>query len=91
MSAPKTLVLVLSILPFLIGQRFKKLIFLTNQMCNSTGHLNTICQPSVITDSYTPFDWNPFWNQLKNEQLENDNYDCRSNISFFAVSIFNSL
>ena len=49
--------------------------------------LNTIFQPSVITDSYTPFDWNPFWNQLKSEQLENDNYDCRSNISFFAVSM----
>ena len=31
----------------------------------------------VLYDSYTYSDWSPFWNQLKNEQLETDNYNCQ--------------
>ena len=30
-----------------------------------------------ILDSYTLSDWSPFWNQLKNEQLQTDNYNCQ--------------
>ena len=30
-----------------------------------------------IWDSYTLSDWSPFWNQLKNEQLQTDNYNCQ--------------
>ena len=31
-----------------------------------------------IWDSYTLSDWSPFWNQLKNEQLQTDNYNCQN-------------
>ena len=30
-----------------------------------------------ILDSYTLSDWSLFWNQLKNEQLQTDNYNCQ--------------
>ena len=42
-----------------------------------------------ILDSYTLSDWSLFWNQLKNEQLQTDNYNCQiSQIFHFFVSIF---
>ena len=43
----------------------------------------------VLCDSYTYSDWSPFWNQLKNEQLQTDNYNFQINQIFLIfVSIF---
>ena len=46
----------------------------------------------VLCDSYTYSDWSPFWNQLKNEQLQTDNYNCQiSQIFLFLWAFFNAL
>ena len=35
-------------------------------------------------DSYTLSDWSPFWNQLKNEHLQTDNYNCQISQIFIS-------
>ena len=46
----------------------------------------------VLCDSYTYSDWSPLWNQLKNEQLQTDNYNCQiSQIFLFLWAFFNAL
>ena len=46
------------------------------QCNNCTGDIKiSICKTSVDGhSSYALFEWNWFWNQLKNEQLETDSY-----------------
>ena len=47
----------------------------------------------VVWDSYTLSDWSPFCNQLKNEQLQTDNYNCQIShiFIFFLWAFFNPL
>ena len=40
-----------------------------------------------IWDSHTPSNWSPFWNELKNEQLQTDNYNCQ----ICQIYFFNAL
>ena len=47
---------------------------------NWTGHASYYLL--IIWDSRTLSNWNLFWNQLKNEQLQTKNYNAKSNISF---------
>ena len=43
-------------------------------------------------NSYTYSDWSPLWNQLKNEKLQTDNYNCQiSQIFLFLWAFFNAL
>ena len=53
------------------------------QCNNCTGDIKiSICKTSVDEhSSYALSEWNWFWNQLKNEQLETDSY--KSQIKYF--------
>ena len=60
--------------------------FLMIQCNNCTGHICVL--PFVIRDSYTLSDWNLFWNQLKNKQLQTNNYNCQIKYFILLWAIF---
>ena len=55
------------------------------QCNNCTGNIKIpICKTSVDGhSSYALSEWNWFWNQLKNEQLETDSY--KSQIKYYII------